>query len=770
MTDEKSLAIAFGYNFSVNGKWACPLCSNRGSGMTRLHEHAERHLSFPGWLEMLRKSVEGNSKSSTVETFNRKFPRKAEATKESVDAQNNKLKNQFVEAAKEVVTQAVCEAIIDGPYPLNLPEQPSLHSLVDQILAIGWDAAKSGHSLPKAVELLISRRAITPLVYAFCKNTKKAIFEPHLRDAATRGVTLVSDRRSNINNDPLLVMGVEGASGFVPLGIYNAGKDKKDAEYLKNLSLRYLDDTDLGEGFGDFIFSNVMDGALASRNAMVALQRFHYLIFVQCQSHALALHVKNVLKKCFPDVLEKATTLITFIRGKCPVHTIIKNKSGKSVFRFVDTRFSTHVIACARLVELQYTLVNLYSDPQFKGWEADQKNADTKNEIEAVHKIISDNGFWQKMTFMLACLSPALNALRLMDQSRIRAKNVNSLWSALEKKLAATLTMEENFSSMDLQLKRMIISQFVADRSSAHNAVFDLAWALDPRNQRELFRLAFSSEKDDLGSWACFRKNCETVLKTLVRREIAIAYRKEQSSKRRKLETADAFSDDFDNSLIEERASALIKDVITEFYQYVSMTGDFSEAEIGVESSMFWVKYGRLLKFRALIILDIACTSSNVERLHNVYSVIHTSDSNRLDENRVDTLATATIARRIMREPVPPFARGVERFAEVSEKDWDAIIKWGLLSVAADCATQRTLSEPTVNVKLDATPSAPDYDVADDHLDDSITVTAEPDVGNTIPNNDDSLPVQTESRRVVRFSHAFREAGQALGLSSNFYC
>jgi len=83
------------------------------------------------------------------------------------------------------------------------------------------------------------------------------------------------------------------------------------------------------------------------------------------------------------------------------------------------------------------------------------------------------------MNFMVAVLQPACTALRFIDQSRIRTKDVNNVWDGLESALIRQM-MREEFSTVSTVVKKYILKQYATDRNRAHCPVFDAAWALDP--------------------------------------------------------------------------------------------------------------------------------------------------------------------------------------------------------------------------------------------------------------------------------------------------
>jgi hypothetical protein len=141
-----------------------------------------------------------------------------------------------------------------------------------------------------------------------------------------------------------------------------------------------------------------------------------------------------------------------------------------------------------------------------------------------------------------------------------------------------------------------------------------------------------------------------------------------------------------------------------------------------------------------------------------------------LDGKRVDPLTATVIARRVMSQPLQPFLSGVEKFGQLTERDKESILSWGILAVAADCATQRTINEPTEEFRVDALPCAPDDSITNINQDDTVVLAAdEGEEERVVASARESKVEQpTPSRRVVRFSRQLREACQSLGLSTSF--
>jgi len=771
--DGKSLSNAFSFLHKTNAVWACPLCAVSQKGITRMHQHAETHLSFPGMLTMLSKSVRAHCKQKTIDEFEKRHPSTGEK-----NAAETKFKKSLGVSDRDILCNSVCGAIVDGSNPLNLPEQSWFREVIQTSIDLGFNAAKGRRAKPSGNDLLPSRRTITPLVDVHCKTAIEAFYAPNIAEARSTGATLCSDGRSNINHDPLLAMGVQTARNFVPLGTFNAGIHKKNGEYLKVLSARYLDDADLGEGFGDLIFSNVMDGAPCCISAMKLLEAEEFLVPVRCESHAVALHVKGVVKKCFPVVLANASTLITFIRGKGRVHAIVKDIGKLAVFRFVDTRFLTHVVACQRLLKLKSTLRTLSDNDHFKEWAGDQTGK-VKLEIEAFEKIVDDKNFWKEMEFMVQVLQPATQALRLMDQSRIRAKDVNTIWEALEKRLIVTL-IDKAHSTVEMSLKQRILKQFTRDRAKAHYPVFDAAWALDTMNYAELSRMSRSSELIDLKNWKVVQDNTRDVIGTIICRTLKIAKKRELSDNKR-LKLDDGLEKDDAKDIlaqIREEAKPLTKAAFDEFIAYSTGSGKFVEADTKVDAVTFWVQHGESLKAVALIILNIACTISDVERLHKVYSTIHTSERNRLKGERVDSLSTARIAKRVMAEPQKAFFSGVVDFSKLSEADNEGLTTWAEMVAATDRAVQRTVNEPSAHgTRVDPVPD-PELEVEDEAVDAESSDDDDDEIDDAIEQSLESngqseaqvAPARTtRSGRRVMYSKALVQAGKSLGLSDDYF-
>ena len=136
----------------------------------------------------------------------------------------------------------------------------------------------------------ISRHTLTQDVDGECVKIINEATQRFTRLAEELGATMVSDGRSNINNDPLLVLALRAGDGFLPLGAHNTGSNKKDAEYLVRYSIEYVN---LHEKLACHTYALVSDGARVCLNAMDTLADKEYLVAIRCQSHCCLAFVES---------------------------------------------------------------------------------------------------------------------------------------------------------------------------------------------------------------------------------------------------------------------------------------------------------------------------------------------------------------------------------------------------------------------------------------------------------------------------------------------
>jgi hypothetical protein len=495
----------------------------------------------------------------------------------------------------------------------------------------------------------VSRRTITPLVDAGCDAIIEEGHKKVLEIAMRYGCTQLSDGRSNIVNDPLLVMGVQAAAVFFPLGAHNAGVSKKHAAYLANVSREYL--TRFPELSAE-TFGSVSDGAQSCLNALDLTAESEFLVPVRCQSHAMSLLLKGIAKGPFQDTVEKAGSLINWIRGRPRIHALVKDVSGKAVFRFVEVRFATHVIACNRLLVLRPNLFGLVlASDGYAAYKSDQ-NARDRAEFEKYETLIQNQAFWNDVKNFCQIAVPATVALRLLDCSHIRTKDVNTIWTSLGKRLAEVLLT----TPVSWECKKEVFDCFKRVRLNAHRPIFDAAWVLDPVNLTKVRAWANHTDTDaERAEWIRMKKNTLDILGMMQRRKLYVNAQKSEREKQKRARMSSENTDVQSRSSIEVEVD---RDALEVEYQssFDSLTAEFTDYYAGrrefggglvLRTVDDWIASDGRLKYFAIRATHMACTISNIERLHKAYAFIHTPERNMLLDPRVDRLTLARIICRM---------------------------------------------------------------------------------------------------------------------------
>ena len=394
---------------------------------------------------------------------------------------------------------------------------------------------------------------------------------------------------------------------------------------------------------------------------------------------------------------------------------------------------------------------------------------------EPVEEIIQRKGFWDQMKFFCHVLLPTTRALRLMDQSRIRVKDVNRIWNALGDHLATALTTE-NFNP---NLKRKIHKIFLGDRAAAHRPVFDAAWALDSENLEQVRKLASgagtSAEQEE---WAQITQNTLIILRTVVRRRKLIEQRVawQTKAKPKKLKMDDGTVAEFvvDNGALDLQTDEEFMVIEEEYIRYCSGSDEYARAPYGQKSDVFWFAYGTKLKYYVIRILNMACTISDVERLHKTYSGIHTAGRNRLRDDRVDRLSLAKLACREEALDIKPIFDGVLHFETLSPVDEEGLVRWGDMLATAMNATNRTIHEPLVEgsrIDLGGGENSRESETLEGHISEPIAEDGDDDAPTAATDyeQEDTITTTTQPRQAIRISAALRVAASSLGLSEEFF-
>jgi hypothetical protein len=201
------------------------------------------------------------------------------------------------------------------------------------------------------------------------------------------------------------------------------------------------------------------------------------------------------------------------------------------------------------------------------------------------------------------------------------------------------------------------------------------------------------------------------VLEITVRRKVLVDLRVKKQDARKRQRIAEEAPDDV-RSAEDPRTSPPVSGaefevefeklwtlVQKEFRDYYAGEGIYAEEKLGSEDE--WVTTDGALRFFAVRILNMACTISDVERLHKVYSGVHTPARNRLSNGRVDELSMARLVLRIRETERMTKHRRIEDddiryFATLTlDKAMAALHAWGVVLSDALVAVARAINQPS---------------------------------------------------------------------------
>lgn len=762
------------------GYWLCPLCLHVGQNNSRLHGHClEKHSKVSGMLDLVEKSVNEHCKAEKRAAHLATI-RKLRGNTAVLDAAS-KSSSQIVQWCSvnsiDLIKNALAQAVIEGELPIAICQSTWIKYILDAGIQIGarstYDSIANGggknlkafsnYILPDASDFKVSRTALTATVDDLCINDIDFLNKQALALARLHGATQVSDGRSNVGNDALLVFGLQIGEMFLPLGAHNAGANKKDASYLCKRHVEYLG---LNADLANETFASVADGAAAAQKALKNLADQEHLVDIVCQAHGLSLFLKDVSTRndCFKMVVDQAEQLVQWIRNHPRIHSIVKkNSDGKAVFRFVPIRFGTYLTGCMRLLDLRYPILRAINDPVYLQYKDETfVRGSQKNTAEDMEKIVNNPKFWSQTKAYCTFLQPALVALREMDRSVTRCKDVPGIWSILEEQLrCAPITL-----GLDATIKDNVLRVLNQRRRDYHRPVFDAAFVLNPENLEIIREAAHDPTSDFAINWLELKSNTEKVLRMMTRRKALLFLRKkllDSDSSRKKARENLEFSDGGVEMLtipseeIDKKFAEFWLEVGQSFRDYYSGGGVFApgEGHPELETEKDWIRANcGLLRYFAPRILNMACTISDVERLHKVYSRIHTPTRNQLLDDRVDRLTLARVSRRISRIALKkrfdiretPLKKSMKEAEEVEyQKDLQA---WGESVILASTATQRTILAPTEaeecrfefegeNADLETMELIGEWKVDEQHLDISFSSGLEDDYEYGTMMNDD---------------------------------
>jgi hypothetical protein len=411
----------------------------------------------------------------------------------------------------------------------------------------------------------------------------------------------------------------------------------------------------------------------------------------------------------FGDCVKDAVDVINWIRGRPRIHALVFAATKKTVFRVIEIRFATHVIALTRLLEIKMAVAGLSVSDDYDSYK-DGLDARGRLECERMEVIVENKMFWAAIKTFCTVSTPAVEALRLLDRSACRTKDVNQIWAAVGNRLG---TLLNDPALVCTPAKRLDVFQlYLKHRAKHHRPAFDAAEVLNPANLPQIRRFSTQlASLDERTEWTRMRKNTLKVLEITVRRKVLVDLRVKKQDARKRQRIAEAAPDDVrpaedprtpppvSGAEFEVEFEKLWTLVQKEFRDYYAGEGIYAEVKLGSEDE--WVTTDGALRFFAVRILNMACTISDVERLHKVYSGVHTPARNRLSNGRVDELSMARLVLRIRETERMTKHRRIEDddiryFATLTlDKAMAALHAWGVVLSDALVAVARAINQPS---------------------------------------------------------------------------
>jgi len=184
-----------------------------------------------------------------------------------------------------------------------------------------------------------------------------------IEEARDSGATAMGDARKNIKRSNQESVVVAGPSSYLPIRTFNMGDTEKNSENLftayEETFVLHGEAKDIAEVIIAFVCDNAKNIAGMARR----LQERHSVLYIKCGAHSFSLVVKHIFKNIerFSYYVDRMEEVTHFFRATKASDML----DGMSVFRVIDTRFASIVLAALRLLKMQYKLRSAASSVKF---------------------------------------------------------------------------------------------------------------------------------------------------------------------------------------------------------------------------------------------------------------------------------------------------------------------------------------------------------------------------------------------------------------------
>jgi hypothetical protein len=420
------------------------------------------------------------------------------------------------------------------------------------------------------------------------------------------GVTICSDGWDNVTNRPLINVMLACTSGEVFLGSVDTTGERKDANYVANCMINYI------EAVGA---ENVVQVCTDNAANMIAagellVRRFPHVYFQGCAAHALDLLLEDWGKERWvKNMMKRARAIVSFIRTHHMPLAIFRRHSPNLILKNpAETRFATTFLMVDRLVKVRQAVEQTVVDPDWNDYVDRLTKPATRTKANTARRYVRSDGFWGTCVNFVHMVEPVLVALREFDGKH---PCMGKAWLVMKNVEKHVFSLRDPPFSLNEELAESAEDQF---QSRWHMLRTDLHYAgalLNPYLLDEVTLI------DD-------REATEAVVRVL-----------------RKLTTNDvAF------------ASAL-----SEYQSFRDHRGIFAglpvAAALNLEPHEWWDLLGAGAHTLAPIakrILAQVCSASSCERNWSMYSFVHNKVRNRLTSERAEELVYIYTNARTLRD------------------------------------------------------------------------------------------------------------------------
>jgi len=475
-----------------------------------------------------------------------------------------------------------------------------------------------------------ARTMVTANVDALGKASWERVLSMLMELAVRTGLTVGEDgKTSNGECISAITLDWRASHNFV-LDLRSSGSQAKTALALATNIIAAI------APCANLVYSFAGDGAAVVVKAGRILVAEEAIIWSRCQCHALALLIKRICGLEFiADIYQRALSIITHFNSVNKLKSWLKELGG-ILHMLIDTRFNFVATSFSDLLANRTKLISLVTSPEYDDM-GQGLGAEKRQRHKAVSALIVDPALWKGVDFVQMVAWEVTKSLRLMDAARPMAAWARMIWDVLARKVAGVLMLSK-FAEIPLPVKVDILEKVVSTYASEVPICLDAAYLLNSHALSDIKALRLRTDTQSQDEYTALLISLESCVETVVRRRELIEHRAQSSP-----ETAAQFPSEQQKAAICEK-----KDVIMRQYSsYIEGLPPFNRlralAADKDDPDRLWydfiaVEDARELASVALVVLNIACTTSTIERGHKLMGRLFSKTRNRMLRPRLVAL------------------------------------------------------------------------------------------------------------------------------------